>query len=319
MNKSQNNIEKIVSSVDPLLSLDDHPSHTNDPMNDSAFKIALDYYNIFFIELVQFTTGKEISNTVESAVGSESTLTVKGKTIRLDSLKNTDEGYFNVEGQIQGSKFTIKRQISYVTIIFASQLQEGDDYDVVTPVTVIVFYKDRGKSKPLIQKANLAGDLLDEEDTQYLNLISVNTAKWRAADNEKFKHYLALLHLGVDEEVLSENGIDITDTGFQELRQKLVQCCIEHAMNKAKKEGDVEMKKMLTTLLREEGIEIGTEKGIEIGTEKGIEIGTEKGIEIGTINIYYNEMQLTPEEIAERMSIPLERVAKTIKTLQFNG
>ena len=66
------------------------------------------------------------------------------------------------------------------------------------------------------------------------------------------------------------------------------------------------MKKMMATLLREEGIEIGIEKGIEIGTE------------IGAINVYYNEMQLTPEEIAKRMSIPLEHVNKTIKTLQFN-
>ena len=57
--------------------------------------------------------------------------------------------------------------------------------------------------------------------------------------------------------------------------------------------GDKNMKKMLATLLREEGKEEAK------------------------IEVYYNEMQLTPEEISEKMSIPLNQVIETIKTLQL--
>ena len=307
MNKNYNNIEKIILSVDPL-------AKTDDPLADTAFKIALENYDDFFYELVLHTTGKEINNSIVSAVGSETSLVVKGKTMRFDHIRNTDKGFINLEGHKKSSTFTLKRHFSHWSMIFSSQLRAGNDYSIVTPVTVIVFYKNRGKRKPLIQKANAAGDLLDGEDIQYLNLISVNTAKWYKADNDSFKHYLALLHLGLDEEVLTENGVNITDASFQELRKKLMYCCAEHSMNIAKKKGDKEMSKMLSVYLTEKGIKIGEERGIEIGKVEGKKEGKVEG----KINVYYEDMQLTPEEIAEKMSIPLERVTETIKTLQFN-
>ena len=303
MNK---NIEKIISSIDPLTKVAD-PDPTSvvaDPLNDSAFKIALENYDDIFNKLVLYTTGKEVNDSIVNAVGSETSLIVKGKTMRFDHLRNTDIGYVNLEGHKKLSTFTIKRHFSHWSMIFSSQLQEGDDYKIVVPVTVIVFYKNRGKAKPLIQKANATGDLLDGVDTQYLNLISVNTAKWYEADNDDFKHYLALLHLGLDEEVLAKNGVDIADTSFQELRNKLMYCCAEHAMNKAKKKGDKDMSKMLSVYL--------TEKGMKKGMEKGME----KGIEKGAISVYHKEMQLTPEEISQKMNIPLNKVVETIKNLQ---
>ena len=142
-----------------------------DLLNDKAFKIALDNFNIVFNELVMFTTGNKVSSSTLSAVGSETVLVVKGKAIRTDHLRNTDIGYYNVEGQNDQSKYPIQRQFFSWAAIFASQLQEGDDYKDVTPVTVIVFYKDRGKARPLIQKAVAEGDLLEGEDVQYFNLI----------------------------------------------------------------------------------------------------------------------------------------------------
>ena len=300
-------VTKIISSVDPL--------------NDTAFKLALRYYDDFYNDLVMFTTGKEAGSTTINAIGSETTLYAGGKTTLFDHIKNTIRGLINMEGQNDRYKFPIQRQIFHWAILFASQLKGGDSYKDVKPVTVIVFYKDRGKAKPLIQKACATGDLLDHEGTQYMNLIAVNTAKWFAAEDRKFKNYLALLHYGLDEEVLSENGIDINDKSFQEARDMMMHCCAQHAVNEAKEKGDKEMKKMMSVYFTEKGIEIGTEKGIEIGTEKGIEIGTEKGIEIGTergiekgrINVYYEEMQLTPEEISKKMSVPLERVYKTLQ------
>ena len=242
-----------------------------------------------------FTTGNEVSSSMISVVGSETVLVVKGKLIRIDHLRNTDIGYFNFEGQKNKSNFPIERQFFHWAAIFASQLQEGDEYKAVTPVSVIVFYKDRGKTRPLIQNAIATGDLLEGLDTQYLNLIAVNTSKWHDADNDKFKHYLALLHYGMDEDILTGAGVDIGDSGFQDLRNKLMYCCAQRTMDEANEKGDEEMEKMMALFLAEKG--------------------KEEGILKGKINVYYEEMQLSPEEIAQKMSIPLERVIETINAL----
>ena len=69
--------------------------------------------------------------------------------------------------------------------------------------------------------------------------------KWKDADDDKFKYYLALLHYGIDEVILAENGIDVKDTRFQELRSMLMYCCAERALDDAKKEGDEEMKAII--------------------------------------------------------------------------
>ena len=104
-----------------------------------------------------------------------------------------------------------------------------------------------------MQSAIATGDLLDGVDTDYLNLIAVNTAKWYEADDDKFKHYLALMHYGMDEEILSEAGIDVGDAGFQEIREMLMRCCVQRKIDEAKKEGDEEMEKMLSEYLIEKG------------------------------------------------------------------
>ena len=133
-----------------------------------------------------------------------------------------------------------------------------------------------------------------------VSIISVNTAKWYEAANDKFKYYLALMHYGIDEEILSENGVDVGDANFQEIRNMLMHACAEHALDKAKDEGDEKMKKMMSVYLTERGIE----EGIKIGRAEG------------KIKVYHEELQLTPEEIATKMKIPVERV---IETLQLHG
>ena len=283
MNK-QNDIDKILSTIDPL--------DTVHPLNDTAFKLALKYYDEIFNDLTLFTTGKEAGASTVNLIGSEACIYVGGKTAFFDHLRNTISGYFDFEGQNDRFKFPIQRHLFCWALIFVCQLKKGDDHIVVVPVTVIVFYKDRGKSKPLIQKATATGDLLADENTQYFNLIAVNTAKWYEADNQYFKHYLALLHLGIDEDVLSKNGIDVTDSSFQELRNKLMHCCIQHKMDIAKTEGDEDMKKMMAEYLREEG-------RVE-----------------GIIKVYYEEMKLSFEEIAKRLNIPVNKVVETVTTLQ---
>ena len=119
------------------------------------------------------------------------------------------------------------------------------------------------------------------------------------ADNQKFKHYLALLHLGVDKDVLSENGIDVTDSSFQELRNKFIRCCVQHTIDIAKKEGDEEMEKLMA----------------DYWIDEGIEIGIERGREQGQIYAYHGEMKLSFEEISKKMNIPLNKVIETLKTL----
>lgn len=57
----------------------------------------------------------------------------------------------------------------------------------------------------------------------------------------------------------------------------------------------------------------GRDEGIKIGEDRGIKIGQDQGIEIGKIEIYYNEMHLTPSEIAKKLGKPKELVEKIIQ------
>ncbi len=67
----------------------------------------------------------------------------------------------------------------------------------------------------------------------------------------------------------------------------------------------------------QQGIEIGLERGMELGMERGIEQGIEQGIELGAIKgkveIYYNELNFTPEEISKKLGISLANVQDFIK------
>ena len=81
-------------------------------------------------------------------------------------------------------------------------------------------------------------------------------------------------------------------------------CSAERALDDAKKGGDEEMEKMLSVYLA------------ETGKAEGIEVGRAEGIEIGEIKVYHKELQLSPEEIAQKMNIPIERVIEIIKALK---
>ena len=59
------------------------------------------------------------------------------------------------------------------------------------------------------------------------------------------------------------------------------------------------------------------EKGFDVGFEEGYKIGFKRGFEEGEISVYCEEMHLSPEDIAKKMSIPVERVIETIKSLQL--
>jgi len=74
--------------------------------------------------------------------------------------------------------------------------------------------------------------------------------------------------------------------------------------------------KIETDFYYQQGVEIGTEKGIEIGTEKGIEIGTEKGLALGIKVIELHKKGDTPNSIAKKLNIKLQKVKMILKAFK---
>lgn len=51
------------------------------------------------------------------------------------------------------------------------------------------------------------------------------------------------------------------------------------------------------------------------GIQEGIDIGLNRGRDEGMIDAYYNDMKLSPEDIAKKMDKPLEEVQEIIQNL----
>ena len=57
------------------------------------------------------------------------------------------------------------------------------------------------------------------------------------------------------------------------------------------------------------------DSGVRAGESRGIAIGESRGKLEGKIQVYYYEMSLTPEAIAEKIHLPLEEVEDIIKKI----
>lgn len=94
----------------------------------------------------------------------------------------------------------------------------------------------------------------------------------------------------------------------------------EDAIPELPKKGGVSMCDVLDRVEnkgRAEGIEQGRAEGIAQGRAEGITQGRTEGRTEGRIFVYYHDMELSAEQIAQKLNMPLEDVLKIIE--EFKG
>ena len=124
---------------------------TLDPLDDRALKILLSDDEQFTL-LAEALSGKSLDEDKIININGELVLSVKGRLIRLDALRDTSAGYINIEGQIEASDFPFKRHVFHGAFIYVSGLQKSETWQSLKPVTSIVIYKDKGQAG-FIEKA----------------------------------------------------------------------------------------------------------------------------------------------------------------------
>ena len=226
---------------------------TLDPLDDRAFAILASDDEQFKLMAEAFS-GKALDDGKLININGEFVLSANGRLIRLDSLRDATSEFFNLEGQIQTSKFPFKRHIFYSAFIYINGIQKGDEWDKLKPVTSIVIYKNKGDAD-LIETASLSGTLVKtNDDVNQLTLIAVNTAKWKDAKSEETKAYLATLHHGIltkDNEA-DFQGVDVNSQAFSDFQRAVKMACAKTKQQEYIEKGDKFMATKYVSYLSDE-------------------------------------------------------------------
>ena len=97
------------------------------PLEDSAFKILLKD-DEQFATLAESASGIRLDAGGITSINGEIVLHADGKLIRMDSLRETDAGYFNLESQVQEQGFPFKRHLLYWAFAYANGIKPGDPF-----------------------------------------------------------------------------------------------------------------------------------------------------------------------------------------------
>lgn len=294
-------MKKLNNPVDILKDL-----ATLEPLNDKALKILLSD-DEHFRELAEACLDKKIAEGDLLDINGELLFSVKGKLVRLDSVRRTIDGLINIEGQTDQYKFPFKRHLYYWAAMYVSELPEGAEYKDLKSAISIVVYKDKGDTE-LIEKAYLRGELVKtEDDSSQLNLVAINTKKWRSAPTEKMRTYMSILHNGIMLEETKNKYADIdteTET-FKKFYQAVTMACARIRYEEHKSRGDEHMSVAYKSFISEEERALARQEGMQ------------KGMQKGKIELYYTELGYTTKQIADRLKIPADHVTKILKELNI--
>jgi len=266
------------------------------PLDDTVFKKLLENPESFRL-LAEAILGSPLPEGEISDIPGEYVAFSGGKTIRMDSFRNTPLGVINLEVQRDAKKFIFKRHLYYWAAAYMSSLRKGQEYEMLRPAISIVFYE----SKPDAawkEEASLSGSLVLGEG-QLLNLIAINTAKWQDAPNVIVQQYLSLLHNGtLNKKNRSKfTGVDTSSTSFIDMDRRIRLASVEIKYDESVRKGDKTMAAELYKYLTAEEV-----------------AKTEAKTETKTINVIKLFMQMkSSEEIAKALNIPLEKVNKLRK------
>ena len=278
---------------------------TQDPLDDRAFRILLSD-DEQFVALAEAFTAENLDTDSIVDINGELVLTVKGKLIRLDTLRDTDIAYINMEGQIDAALFPYKRHLFYGSVIYAMGIQKSETYQNLKPVISIVVYKKKGTAD-LIENACMAGNLIKtKDDKKQLVLIAVNTEKWQEAESEELRAYLSTLHYGIMTEENKDKfcDLDVESAVFKKFQRAVKLACARTKHQEYKDKGDEFMAVKYTRIISDEEQLAAEEKGMEKGMEKGKQLGLEIAREI----FQMLKADVPVPEIAQKYQVSLREV-----------
>jgi len=235
---------------------------TLDPLEDHPLKIMLSDDDQFK-KLAEAFSGETFTPGKYFQMNGEIVLTTGGKLIRVDSLREASEAFINIEGQELASGFPLKRHIFYAAAIYANGIKEGGKWSDLKPVFVIVIYKNKSGTK-LFEKATLVGDLIKtDDDSKQFTLIAINTAKWKDAETEELRAYLATFHHGIMTEDNKDNfaDVDTAGTAFTNIQRAVRMACAHTKKQEYEEKGDDSMAALYATYLSTEEREAARNEG----------------------------------------------------------
>ena len=241
---------------------------TLDPLDDRAFKILLSDDDIF-TALAEAIRGENLDTESIVDINGEIAVTVKGKVIRLDALRATNEEYVNIEGQIDPVSFPYKRHLYYATVIYAMSLQKSEPYQDLKPVTSIVVYKKKPDAR-LMETAQMSGNLVKTEtERSQLTLIAINTEKWQDAPTEELRGYLATLHHGIMHKENQSNfaGVDPNSQAFGNFQRAVKLACAQTKYQEFLERGESNMASKFMSFLSDEDRAEAKAEGVSLSVE----------------------------------------------------
>ena len=259
-----------------------HSPHTNDiikeiatqdPLDDRAFKILLSDDEIF-TALATSIRGSRLDEDSIIDINGEMVFTVKGRVIRLDTLRATSMEYINIEGQIDPALFPYKRHLYYSAVIYAMSLQKSESFHDLKPVTSIVVYKKKPGTN-LMETAHMYGNLIKtDSDKNQLTLIAINTEKWRDAPTEELRGYLATLHHGIMHEENRSNftGVDFENPIFDHFQKAARRACAQTKYQEYLERGEVSVATKFISFISDEDRMAAKAEGREEGINTALEI-----------------------------------------------
>ena len=246
---------------------------TQDPLDDRAFKILLSD-DEQFVTLAEAFSAERLDADSIVDINGEIVLTVKGRLIRLDTLRDTNIAYINIEGQIEPALFPYKRHLFHGTVVYTTGIQKSESFQNLKPVISIVVYKKKSDAK-LIENASMAGDLIKtDDDKKQLVLIAINTEKWQDAESEELRAYLSTLHHGIMTEENKGNfiNVDVESVIFKRFQRAVKLACARTKQQEYKEKGDEFMATKYASFLTDEERIAAEDRGKELGLDIAQEI-----------------------------------------------
>jgi len=246
---------------------------TLNPLDDRAFRILLSDDEQFIV-LAEALLGQKLDEDKIININGEIVLSVKGRLIRLDALRDTNIGYVNMEGQMDASDFPFKRHVFHGAFVYVNGIQKSGSWDELKPAISIVVYKDKG-GDAVIETASLSGSLVkSSNDKNQLQLMAVNSKQWKEAESEELRIYLSTLHNGImtDENKGSFVGVDTDADTFLMFQRAVRLACAKTKQQEYKEKGDDFMATQYATYLTDEERVAAKEEGENTAFGLAVEI-----------------------------------------------
>ena len=246
---------------------------TLNPLADRALKI-LPRDKEQFVALSEALLEQKFDEDKIISINGEIVFSVNGRLIHFDALHDTDIGYVNTEGQMDATGFPFKRHVFHASFAYANGIQKSESWDILKPAISIVIYKDKGESA-VIETAALSGSLIKSEDEKnQLQLVAVNSKRWRDVESAELRIYLSTLHNGImtDENKDSFAGVDTNDRTFRRFQTSVRLACALTKQQEYNEKGDDFMATQYATFLSEEERVAALEEGAKSGFSLAVEI-----------------------------------------------